>query len=106
IMKTLSLITCMLVSIATFGQSVNLDGAHLSKSGNTNTLLLFKNGYSSKIIFEDSKYISTQGGPYIFDGKSLQITWEYNDARPENVGSKTTAPSQLSNTSLTIDGQE
>lgn len=103
-MKTLSLFTCMLMAITAFGQSVNLDGAYLSKSGNTNTLWLFKNGYSSKIVYEDSKYISTQGGPYSFDGKALEITWEYNDVNPEGVGSKTTQASSLSQTSLTIAG--
>lgn len=105
-MKTLSLMTYILLSIVTFGQSVNLDGAYLAKSGHTNSLLLFKNGYCSKIIFEDNKYISTQGGPYAFDGQSLQITWEYNDANPESVGSKTTIPSILSGTSITIEGQD
>lgn len=103
-MKTLVFFTVILMSMTSFGQSVKLDGAYLSQSEDTNTLWLFKNGYSSKIIYEDNKYVSTQGGPYSFDGKLLSVTWEYNDASSESVGTKSGWQTSLQKNSLTIDG--
>lgn len=104
-MKTLVFFVAMLISVATLGQSVNLDGAYLSRSGDTNVLWLFKNNYSSKIVYADGKYLGTQGGPYTFDGKELSVTWEYNDANPQRVGSKTSEPVSLQQGVLSIGGQ-
>lgn len=104
-MKTLIFFGAILMSMTSFAQSVKLDGAYLSKSGDKNTLWLFKNGYSSMITYQDNQYVSTQGGPYTFDGKSLVISLEYNDANSESVGSQSSLPSSLKNKSLTIDGQ-
>jgi len=103
-MKTLTFILCLFISTSIFGQEINLDGAYLAKSDDTHTLWLFKNGYSSKIIYKDQQYISTQGGPYRFDGKKLQITWEYNDAHPQSVGTMTNAPTSADNSALTVEG--
>ncbi len=104
-MKTLSLLIGLFFSIASFGQTQRLDGAYSSKSGDTNTLWLFKNGYSSKIIFKDKEYIATQGGPYSFDGKTLQVTLEYNDADPQTVGTPIILPTVLDKESLSIDNK-
>ena len=103
-MKALTLILCLFISTAIFGQEIKLDGAYLAKSGDTNTLWLFKNGYSSKILYKDQQYISTQGGPYRFDGKTLQITWKYNDADPQSVGNKVDLSASLTNGMLDLEG--
>jgi hypothetical protein len=102
-MKIVGFIAVVLMFMAAYGQSATLDGAYLSKTDGVNTLWLFKDGYSSKVIYEDDRYISTQGGPYTFDGQSLQITWEY-DANPDIVGSQSTFVSSKSGTSLNVEG--
>ena len=104
-MKTLTFMLCLCISTTIFGQTVVLDGAYSAKSGDTNTVWLFKNGYSSKILFKDQEYLSTQGGPYHFDGKTLQITLEYNDADLQSVGNHISLPSTKSGEALSIAGQ-
>src|SRR5690606_22208083 len=93
LMKMLTLLLCLCFSTTAFGQAVNLEGAYVAKSGDTNILWLFKNGYSSKILFKDQEYLSTQGGPYQFDGKTLHIAMEYNDKDPQSVGARVSLPS-------------
>ncbi len=102
-MKTFTFILCLFISTSMFGQDINLDGAYLTRSDDTHTLLLFKNGYSSKIIYKDQQYISTQGGPYTFDGKTLCITWEYNDADLQSVGTTTNTAVSPDNNTLALE---
>ncbi|NGM63106.1 hypothetical protein G5B30_14445 [Sphingobacterium sp. SGG-5] len=104
-MKLQTLLLCLCVSTTAFGQAINLDGVYVGKSDDTNTVWLFKNGYSSQILFKDQEYLSTQGGPYQFDGKTLHITLEYNDENPQSVGTQIRLPTSSSSESLSIGGQ-
>ena len=73
----------------------HLTGAYLAKEGNVNHLWLFVDGYSSYIQYEGNKYISTWGGPFSEESNSLQVTIEYNDAKPEEIGTVKKTNAQL-----------
>ena len=68
-------------------QNANLKGAFLAKEGKINHLWLFIDGYSSYIQYEDDKYLGTWGGPFsVVEGK-IKVNMEFNDQKPDEVGS-------------------
>lgn len=103
-MKTIALFAVMLFAGSALGQAILLDGVYLAKQGDINMLLLAKNGYGSMITYKDDAYLSTKGGPYTFDGTSLNVTWEYDDENSAAVGTQTTYPASFANGALHIEG--
>lgn len=103
-MKTIVLCAVMLFTGSAFGQTILLDGVYLAKEGDLNLLLLAKNGYGSMITYQDGAYVSTKGGPYTFDGNSLNVAWEYDDENPVAVGTQTTYAAKLDQGVLEIEG--
>ncbi|QBQ40480.1 hypothetical protein [Sphingobacterium psychroaquaticum] len=77
-----------------------LRGAFLHTIDNKNVLWLFVDDYFSAINFENNRYISTTGGPFTYDGKTIHVSVEYNDANPEQIGSTIDMPVQVQNQHL------
>lgn len=94
----------MLLSLHTLAQQEKLTGAFSLKQKNENILWLFKDGYASQIVYKDSEYTGTKGGPFQFDGKSIVILTEYNDRYPDSVGLKIKLPATLQQHKLQLSG--
>ncbi|WP_140936742.1 hypothetical protein [Sphingobacterium lumbrici] len=103
-MKSLSAIIFgigMLFTIPASSQSSSsLNGVYQAKTSNLNTLWLFADGYSSQIVYQDKAYLSTKGGPFKYDGKTLSISLEYSDQDSSEVGTTQELPIQLDGTNL------
>lgn len=88
-MKVILTITYLLLNILCFGQQAKVEGAYKRSVNGIHTILLIKDGYVSETSYKDKEYVSTKGGPYKINNKTLEITLEYNDANANEVGTKT-----------------
>ncbi|GGH25635.1 hypothetical protein FAZ19_17445 [Sphingobacterium alkalisoli] len=89
-MKSLTIIIigiCIFfASPASSQPSSPLNGVYHTKVSGTNTLWLFSDGYSSQIVYKDTEYLFTKGGPYKYNGETLSIIVEYSDNDSSEVG--------------------
>ena len=86
-MKRLLLMFVLLLSYGlTHAQNQNIHGAYLAKDGDVTHLWLFVDGYSSYIQYKDGAYQSTWGGPYSEENGAIQVTVEYHDQNPNEIG--------------------
>lgn len=86
-LHTIILTIHILFANSVFSQpSSSLNGAYHAKTSDINTLWIFADGYSSQIVYKDNAYMSTKGGPYQYDGKTLSLILEYSDKDSSEVG--------------------
>src|SRR5690606_26399861 len=97
-MKKILLILWILMSVLASAQNQNsVEGAYLSKDGETYQLWLLVDGYSSITTFNDKEYISTSGGTYQFENNKLSVSVEFNDQNNPVVGTKKTYERSINN---------
>lgn len=72
-----------------------LHGVYTTKTGDTNVVWMFVDGYCSQTTYKDNAYVSTFGGPFTYQTGSLSVEVEYNDANADVVG-------QTKNFALTV----
>src|SRR5690606_9824127 len=88
-MKNFLLFLWFSMSVLASAQNQNsVEGAYLSKNGETYQLWLLVDGYSSMTTFKDKEYISTSGGTYQLDNNKLTVSIEFNDQNNSEVGTK------------------
>jgi len=90
-MKNFLLILWISLNVFGFAQNQNsVEGAYLSKDGDTFQLWLLVDGYSSMTTFNDKEYISSIGGTYQFENNQITVSVEFNDQNNSEVGTKKT----------------
>lgn len=91
-MKSIYVLLCFIcfIQISLAQQAITISGVFQIKEGEEKSLWLFTDHYCSQIKYKDDAYISTFGGPYTYDGKSLTVHVEYNDGDPATVGTTET----------------
>lgn len=90
--KALSTIVLLGAMLLVFAQQNKLSGVYSTTKGDEKIVWLFVDGYCSQTHYKQQQYISTFGGPFTFNGKSLNVKVEYNDADAESVGQTLTIP--------------
>lgn len=63
-----------------------LQGVYTAKTGDTNVVWMFIDGYCSQTTYKDNAYVATFGGPFTYQDGSLSVQVEYNDADADVVG--------------------
>ncbi len=81
------LLMTLLFAVTAFAQGeIQMNGAFHRKDGNVNHLWLLSDGYCSYITYEDNKYLGTWGGPFTMKADGIEVKVEYNDLKPEEIG--------------------
>jgi hypothetical protein len=85
-----ALAICVLMAFQypTLKSAQGLAGAWHLKQGSTEQVLVFQDGYFSHTAFDkvNKKFISSYGGVYKTDGKTLKLVIEFDTRSKENVG--------------------
>src|SRR5690606_30081311 len=74
------LATCATSMVVNAHQADALSGAWQTQQGDIIQTAVFVDGYVSHSTFDvkNKKFISTRGGTYTTDGKTLTVTWQYD----------------------------
>lgn len=107
----ITLVLCILCTVAGIGQSFvgAWEGSRTSKAGEeVKVIVVFADGYQvmTTYLAETGKFLSTNGGTWNLDGKTMTETVEFDTENPDRVGSSVSFDVYISDTEMGIVGHE
>jgi hypothetical protein len=102
--KSPFLLTALILFSSAFGfsQSIAIEGAWQSKSGEKELVILFQDGYFTQTQYNANEYIKSWGGPYAIKDNQVEVSVEFNSADSAEVGDKPIFTFSLNNEILEI----
>ncbi|MGZ8559379.1 MAG: hypothetical protein ACXWWC_13635 [Chitinophagaceae bacterium] len=101
---------CLIILITSFRRhssfsSTSITGAWHLQQTNTEQVLIFQDGYFSHTVFDkvNKKFISTYGGIYKTDGKTLKLLLEFDTRSMDDIGKEKNISHTVADKMLHID---
>jgi hypothetical protein len=103
----MKLILSTLLVVAPAAAAVDLGGAwqHVRDDGATGTWIVSGEHFSiAWYQTEPAKFVSTSGGTWAKTEQGIRVTWEFDTATPDNVGSSREMQLDGTESAMTVDG--
>lgn len=69
-----------------------IEGVYTSTQDGIHRTWILVDGYASQTRYSDTAFIATQGGPFTWDGSTLEVAMEFNSAEAGEVGQRKAYP--------------